>query len=435
MANGTVKTFPSTGILDIARLIGGLGSAFLRHPFSFSLGEVMSNWIWGQKHRHKSDNFVVNLGFRKILLVTGKELSEHILEKPPSTESFIAGPTKFKGMSFLATEGLTIGQGQTWQRLRTFNEEVLSIESDPILQQSVLDQVHKAFSEPVSSIEDIRRCMGKAMLGIVFGGAPPHLVQDIDVLIGYVQSPVKRMVFGKRQKGRLDRVYSTIEQMWEKNEQPQSPNLIAKACPLTQGGKFESDDLLQQVPHWMFTFTGSGTDLLTRTLVMIGSRSEVGGLVRDEIAASGPLDEPGTIGRLTFLEACILETGRLFPPVTRTIHIAPEGDTFDGTSIQAGMEIWHYFPASCRDTSVDPNANDFDPNKWVFPGMERRSQYSNLFLSGARACPGEGLILFICKAAIAILTEQPRVQLSSTSLANDPVPFSFSNGAIRFHRG
>ena len=33
--------------------------------------------------------------------------------------------------------------------------------------------------------------------------------------------------------------------------------------------------LLQQVPHWMFTFTGSGTDLLTRTLCLISSRDEV----------------------------------------------------------------------------------------------------------------------------------------------------------------
>ena len=157
--------------------------------------------------------------------------------------------------------------------------------------------------------------------------------------------------------------------------------------------------------------------------------------MRDEIIAAGPLDEPGTIGRLTFLEACILETGRLFPPVTRTIHVAPEGDTFDGTSIKAGMEIWQYFPARYRDTSVDPKANDFDPNKWVYSGMERRSRYPNLFLSGARACPGEGLILFMCKAAIAILTERQRVRLCSRPLANDPLPFSFSNGAVRFHSG
>ena len=87
----------------------------------------------------------------------------------------------------------------------------------------------------------------------------------------------------------------------------------------------------------MFTFTGSGTDLLTRTLAMVGSRPEVGEKVRQEIAAAGALDQANSIGQLNYLEACLMETCRLFPPVTRTMHVAPEGDTFGGISIRAGM--------------------------------------------------------------------------------------------------
>ena len=163
---------------------------------------------------------------------------------------------------------------------------------------------------------------------------------------------------------------------------------------------------------------------------MVRSRPEVGEKVRQEIAAAGPLDEANAISQLKYLEACLLETCRLFPPVTRTFHVAPQGDMFRGISIPAGMEILHYFPISHRDTSVDPRANDFEPDKWLDPGSNRRSVYPNLFLSGARACPGESLILFVCKAAIAILLGQHQVRLSSSALATNPLPFSFPDRTI-----
>ncbi len=435
MASGSPNTFPSTGLLDIVRLIGRFGRSFIRHPFSLSPGLVLSSWIWGLTRRRKSDNIVVNLGFKKILLVTGKELSNHILDKPPSTNSYVAGPTKTKGMSFLAPEALTICHDQQWQRLRSLNEQLLSIDASPVHQQAVLDQVHQAFAEPVSSVDDLRGCMGRAMLGVVFGGAPAHLVEDIEVLFSYVQSPLKRTVLGWRQRGRRARFFDAIRQMSESRESTDDPSLLTRAHGLARMGGVGEEELLQQAPHWMFTFTGSGTDLLTRTLAMVGSRPEVGEKVRQEIAVAGALDQANSISRLIYLEACLMETCRLFPPVTRTIHVAPEGDTFGDISIRAGMEIWHYFPASYRDDSVDPLANHYLPEKWLESSSNRRAEYPNLFLSGARACPGEDLILFICKAAIAILTEQRQVRMTGSSLATDPLPFSFPGGAVRFVTG
>ena len=77
MANGTDNTFPSTGLLDIARLIGGFGRSFVRHPRSVSPGLVLSNLIWGLTRRRKSGNIVVNLGIRKILVKGGGKV-DHV---------------------------------------------------------------------------------------------------------------------------------------------------------------------------------------------------------------------------------------------------------------------------------------------------------------------------------------------------------------------
>ncbi len=427
------NTFPSTGLFDLVRLLGGFSYALFRHPSSVTPGLILCEWIWGLVRRRKSEAIVVNLFFKKVLLVTGKEFSMNILEGPPSTQSYTAGRTKVNGMSFLAPKGLTICDDDKWRRLRPLNEQVLDIGASRELQQATLDAVDQAFSEPVSNINDLRNCMGKVMLGVVFGGAPAHLAEDVNVLFDYVQNPVKRKIFGPKQRGRRDRFYSTINHLLEDNDRPLCPHLMERAHALSAGEDLRQDELAQQIPHWMFTFTASGTALLSRTLAMVGSRTDVMGRVRDEIDSVGPLDQPSSIGRLRFVEACIFETGRLFPPVTKTVHVALKGEMFHEYLVPPGMEIFHYFPANNRNNEFDPLANHFKPERWLDPGSGTRLGYPNLFLSGARACPGEDLILFVCKAAIAFLTEQQRLRLVSDGLAIDPLPFEFPEKSIRLN--
>ncbi len=429
MLNETGKILSSTGLMDLIRLICGLLRALMPNRYFLNPGLVLSDWIRDLARRRSTEGIILNFGFRRFLLVTGRDLSRHILNQSPSTNTYAAGPGKVAAVSFLAEQSLTLSHDEKWDKLRPLNEQTLSTGGSPDLQQAALFQVQVAFAQPVSSIDDIRDRMGRVMLGVVFGGAPPQLAQDIQVLFGYVQSLPRRKLLGWTQRGRRERFYGSIRQSWN---EAQGTSLLARAHTFSRGGHFDEDQLLQQIPHWMFTFTGSGTDLLSRTLAMLGSRPEVAEQVRQEINAAGPLDQAISISRLNFVEACLLETCRLFPPVTRTSHVAPQGDTFDGVSIPAGLEILHYFLISLRDTSVDPSANYFEPDKWLDPGNDRRSVYPNIFLSGARACPGESLILFVCKAAIIFLYGVKNEMLSIRALTTDPLSFPFPKGTPRF---
>jgi cytochrome P450 len=182
----------------------------------------------------------------------------------------------------------------------------------------------------------------------------------------------------------------------------------------------------------MFTFTGSGTDLLSRTLTMVLSRPEVRDRLSGEIASAGPIEQAETIGRLPYMESCLLETCRLFPPVTRTSHTAPRGGAFGSRSLPAGAEIIQYFRVNYRDTGADTSADNFQPERWLDPKRNAHLAYPNLFLSGPRACPGKDLILFICKAALAVMLIRHRLTVSSPTLAADPLPFSFPADDVRF---
>ena len=201
---------------------------------------------------------------------------------------------------------------------------------------------------------------------------------------------------------------------------------------MSQDARLSEEELLQQIPHWMFTFTGPGADLLARTLGTVASRDDVYERARAEILGRSSAGGASAITNLEYLESCLLETCRLFPPVTRTFHVAPRGDACNGVRIPAGLEILHFFTASHRDLSVDATANDFRPERWMESGSAARAIYPSLFLGGARDCPGKDLILFVCQAALSVLLQGGRVRSECPALFRDPMPRSFPETGLRF---
>lgn len=430
----TTKSYPSVRFVDLLLLLGRCAGGFARGPRSFSFSLAMQDWLGWLVRRTGSENVVLNLYFKKFLIVTGRDLSEHILAQPPDVGNYVEGMTKARAMSFLAPHALTITHGEQWQHLRQFNEAALQATEADARMQFVLDGVRKAFLGPVSDIGDIKKCMGQAMLIVVFGSdrGPAHLVEDIQTLIGYVQNPIRRILFGWSQTGRRKRFYDVLRQLWREGSASRAPNLIATAKRMAQNGRHSEEELIQQIPHWMFTFTGSGTDLLARTLGIVASRDEVYERVRAEVIEQSPANCASAIMNMDYLESCLLETCRLFPPVTRTFHFAPQGDMFNGVHIPAGMEILHCFTASQRALSVDATANDFRPERWLEPESNAGAIYPSLFLGGARNCPGKGLILFVCKAAISMLLKDSRIRSDCPALSKDPMPYSFPERGLRF---
>jgi len=428
-----MKSFPTTNVFDFLRLARSAAQELVSRPFNWDFKSVLCRWMRDLIERRQSQNVVLNFWVKKMLLVFGQDLSAHILSKHPSEASYIEGHTKKKAMSFLAPEALVVCHGEKWERLRVFNEKVLCADEPHIYQQEFLNCVRSNFASPVSDFMDLRRRMQRVMLDIVFGdgSAPLELAEDVQVLFGLVQSPLKRMLFGFSEKKRREKFYRSLREIWEKTDATEKPSLISRAHEFA--GANDEAELIQQIPHWMFTFTNSGTDLLARTLALISSRQVVRTRALNEIAHRGSLENASTIERLNYLEACLLESARLFSPVPMTFHCAAQNDDFCGLRIPAKTEIVHYFPLNQRDSKRDPTADSFLPERWLDPTSPAYSDYPNLFLSGARACPGRNLILFVCKSAIAILLEKHDLYLTNKTLVKDPVPFSFSEKEIKFY--
>ena len=422
-----MKEYPETTAIDLCRL--GLRATVeaLRHPASFDMGRVLHDWLRQMTVRHGSPNVRLRLPAAPMLLVTDRELSRHVLAAQPRHHGYGPGTAKRHGMSYLAPRALTIAQDGEWTRLRPFNERVLCAGRPHEFQKVFLGHVRRAFSGPAASAEDIRVRMGRAMLAIVFGDgvAPEALAGEIRAVFGLVQNPVKRKLAGERGRRRVLALYETLRRLW-----PSAGDSSLLGMARTARDGEDAETLLQQVPHWMFTFTGSGSDLLIRGLAMIGSRPEVLRRVLDELSAANP-QEPASIDELRYLEACLLEGARLYPPVRFTMHRAGAADSPDGVLIAPGTELLQVFSLTQRDREADPTADDFRPERWLSARRESEGLYPNLFLSGARRCPGRDLILFVCKGGAAELLRTGTV-VGTGKLATDPVPFSFPAKALEF---
>lgn len=420
---------PRAHPVDLLALAGRLGLAWLRRPFAAAPGEVVSDWLAGLLERNQADALFVGLGRRRVLVIGSSRLSREVLDAVPSEHGYASGSAKVSGMSYLAERALTISHGEQWKRLRAFNEGVLETRRMHHYAPAFLDAVSAAFQPAVRTGADVRACMGALMLRVVLGEhAPVQFGYEVQRLMGRVRSPLRRALAGERGRRERDRFFKRLD-AYRRAVSPGAPTLLT--CAHAQRGRLSDVELLQQVPHWMFTFPGSGTDLLVRTLALIGARPAVRQAVLEELAQAPAQLAPEDVASLEYLDACFRETGRLFPPVTKTFHRARAGVTLGPYRFERDVEILHYFPLLHRRVAAERAVHAFRPERWLSHPQDARP-LPDLFMGGARACPGQDLILLLCKAAAATLLRRG-LHLHSDVLSADPLPFAFPRKELRFH--
>ena len=420
LTSDAARTPPETGALDLARLGGAMVGELLRHGRAASMRRAFRGWTGRTSARLGSPNFILRAGPKRIMLVGGAELSRCMLARRPG-DGLVAGDMKRKGMAFLAPEALTISDGAEWERRRAFNERVLQPGRSHSMAADFQPRIRDAFRSPITDVPSVRDAMRRAMLSIVFGPgrATDELSRDVEELFALVQSPVKRLLFGFRERARRDRVRDTLGQLWRGAGDGASPSLLA----LAREGTLELSDgeVLDQIPHWMFTFTGSGTDLLAATLALVLSDPDAHRELVAGLSAAG--NDAAAIDALPFPTACLLETGHLFPPVARTFHHATTDLTMAHTHIAEGMELMHSFPLTEQAPTDAPRFH---------PHTHTATSTFDPFLGGARHCPGQTLILFVCKVALAELLVTQRIELASAPLNVQSLPTELTDSQLLF---
>jgi cytochrome P450 len=421
------RRLPEVGAGDLLRLCLTLAGGLLRHPRAFSIRQGLRSWTRATGERHESADFIVRVGSKTFVVVGSQAFSDAILAAPPRDAGISAGNLKRGGMQFLAPQALTIVNDEQWERLRALNEEVLEPGRPHDDERAFLATVRRAFAEPVRNASDIRSAMSRAMVDIVFGPgvAPASIGHDVAELFGYVQSPFRRTLLAPIGKRRRARFRVELEQACNAAAASSVPSLVGRAA---RGAHAVSRaELLDQVPHWMFTFTRSGTELLVRALALVCAHSNVRDRVRAEVVALGTIDSPGQLRGLAFTTACVREAAYLYPPVTRTFHHARDGAVAGGVSIPEGAEIASSLPPV---EAEHAGPRRFDPARWLATGGGPTD--FDPFLTGPRRCPGRDLISRVCTVALAELVAEQDLVLARPRLAPNDLPTELPGDAVRF---
>ena len=421
------RRLPEAGGGDLLRLCLTLAGGVLRHPRSFSVRQALRTWTRQTGEKYGSADFVVRLGAKRIVVVGSQAFSRAILDEIPREAGISAGSSKRGGMSFLAPQALTITQDDQWRRLRALNEHVLAPGVAHGDEAPFLAAVHRAFDRHVVTAGDVRASMSRAMVDIVFGPgvAPASIGHNVAELFEYVQSPLKRMLLAPIGARRRARFRAELRQACDAAAASSAPSLVGRAARAAQG--VSDAELLDQVPHWMFTFTRSGTELLVRTLALVCAHPEAHTRVRAEVAAAGAPDDPRYVRGLAFVAACVREAAYLYPPVTRTFHRARDGAVAGGVAIPAGAEIASSLPP----VEVErPGPRRFDPGRWMSP--DGGPTDFDPFLAGPRRCPGRDLISLVCVAGVAAVFRRQDLALAGAPLEPNDLPADFPKRGIRF---
>jgi cytochrome P450 len=295
-------------------------------------------------------------------------------------------------------------------------------------------------------LADIRQRLGAAMLAVVFGGGPgaggrmepdrpdlAALAEDVRQLADLVNQPLRRLLLGPFQGRRRKRIYEALGEVWQASAEGSPPGSLLARAHAADSHRSDRRALLEQLPHWMFTFQGSASTLFGRTLVLLLSQPDLLEQVREEVSTVCGSDGPRAedqIARLRLLEACVLETGRLYPPVPLTVHRRATEEIHEGRRVPAGIDILQLFTLLQRPHRPFVEASEFQPSRWL--DRSGACPFSELFLSGARACPGKDLILFVLKTGLAATLTGHPPSVPHGAFRQARWPLSFPDRLIRF---
>ncbi|BCS06636.1 hypothetical protein ALUC_11017S [Aspergillus luchuensis] len=133
----------------------------------------------------------------------------------------------------------------------------------------------------------------------------------------------------------------------------------------------------------------------------------------DEIrnaATSTPIITERETKSLPYLQACILEGLRIFPPITalRERVVPPGGDTLNGVYVPEGTNIGLNLPGLLRNEVFGPDVDVFRPERWLEATAEQRQRMDRvhelMFNWGSTRCLGIRLaVMMMGKVVVEVL--------------------------------
>ena len=280
----------------------------------------------------------------------------YILENSPKI--FKRGKIKYNFFKVLMPNNVGITyETDIWQKRRYMNENILGtnhIKYDLIqnLKSKIISIVNSNIN--YSSREDFVYLGKNVTKLIVFGN-----IDISDKIFDLIKTPLFfELIFF------TDNNNNNFNQEWNEILQTSKIGNISLVGKLKESYNILDNEIIDQIPHWIFPMFGSISITLPRLLLL------------DSLYTNNLEDVP--------IRNKILETLRLYNPVITLFRLNPE----------TNKEYLIFVQMFLRDSKYFPNPNKYDPTRWNDKNLEFQ-MYSLMFSQGPQICPGKNLILFL----------------------------------------
>ncbi|KAH7921538.1 cytochrome P450 [Leucogyrophana mollusca] len=184
--------------------------------------------------------------------------------------------------------------------------------------------------------------------------------------------------------------------------------LQARSAEKGEGYQISDTDMVEHVLTFLVAGHETTASALSWTLWLLASNKAAQTKLREEVTAlvaDNPRPDYRSLKDSPFLEAVIMESLRLFPPVPMMFRKAAKDTEIDGTFVPEGTLI--YIPIRVFNTWKEhwgEDAEEFRPERWHSLPETYNPAFSLLsFSAGPHGCIGKTMAMVEMKAILAIL--------------------------------
>ena len=366
---------------------------------------------------------------KKIYVVTNNDYIKIILNNSP--DIFNVGDLKNTFFKSIMNKNVGVSSGCPWKSRRIMNETALNTDTLHKYSEKYNNDLHNELlkwkNKDNYDYDNFNKLGKKMATKIIFN--TDHVHEDIFNIFREVNTTE---VFSNPDFKINPKIYDNYIKTLNYYIDNPNPKSLVDLCLTVSNNK---DEVLQQIPHFIFPLSGLFITSLPRLLIFIFNHKNVLEKVINEVNSIKKNTELITdkIYNLTYVRQCIMETLRLINPLVTTFRSLSQDFTFDEKySFKKGTQFLILNNPVLREKEYFEQPGKFIPERWT-PEMEK-SYYAISFNQGPQRCPAKELVIFLLQSfidnffTIKNINMDTIVEINGLDMDNIPQitnPFSF----------
>ncbi|KAA0202930.1 Cytochrome P450 CYP4V32 [Hyalella azteca] len=168
------------------------------------------------------------------------------------------------------------------------------------------------------------------------------------------------------------------------------------------------EDIRAEVDTFMFAGLDTSSTAISFTLFLLGRHPHIQTRVvqelREVLGEGDVTITSAALRDMKFLEACIKEALRLFPPIPCVGRVLHQPAVIDGYQLPEGTDMIVMIYCLHRDPEQFPSPEEFNPDRFLGAAAAKRHPFSYIpFSAGPRNCIGQKFAMMELKVVLARL--------------------------------